>query len=47
MIVFGWALLVDILSPLFLQTAIKEGGYGFTSTQNAACEFLIKLCVLF
>lgn len=38
-VLFGWALLLSILSPIFLQTPVKLGGYGFTPTQNAAFSF--------
>ena len=37
LVVFGWLLLNDILSPTFLQTPLEEGGYDFTPVQNAAC----------
>lgn len=39
MIIFGWALIIDILSPLFLQTPLNKGGYAFTATQNAGFSF--------
>jgi hypothetical protein len=37
LVIFGWVLLNDILSPVFLQTPLGEGGYGFTPIQSGAC----------
>ncbi|CAD6565560.1 MAG: hypothetical protein ASARMPRED_007328 [Alectoria sarmentosa] len=39
MIFFGWALLLNIISPVLLEKPAEEGGYGFTSAQIAAFNF--------
>ena len=38
MLFFGWNLLLNVLTPTFLQTPTSKGGYGFTPEQNAACR---------
>ncbi|KAL9617545.1 MAG: hypothetical protein Q9160_007662 [Pyrenula sp. 1 TL-2023] len=36
---FGWAVAVNTLLSIFLQTPSEAGGYGFTPTQNALFTF--------
>lgn len=43
---FGWAVSVNILLGVFLQTPVEAGGYGFTPTENAAFSFLTWAAVL-
>lgn len=36
---FGFYVALNALTPVWLQLPVKAGGiYGFTVTQNAACE---------
>ena len=37
---FGFAAFFNIVLTVFLQDPIDEGGYAFTPTQNAACEYI-------
>lgn len=38
---FGWAVMISVLLTVFLQQPLSEGGYGFSTTQNAAFLFSI------
>lgn len=42
---FGFYVALNALTPVWLQLPVKAGGiYGFTVTQNAACE-LQRICL--
>lgn len=43
---FGWAVSVNILLGVFLQTPVEAGGYGFTPVNNACFSFLTWGAVL-
>lgn len=34
----GFLIGIGITSTIFLQSPVKEGGYGFSPSQNAACS---------
>jgi hypothetical protein len=34
---FSWAVVITTDTSIYLQTPVKEGGYGFTPYQNAYC----------
>ena len=41
--IFGFYVGLGVTSPIFLQTPVAEGGYGFTPLQNAACVSIFLL----
>ncbi len=43
MINFGWFVTINTLLTVFLENPVREGGYGFTPQQNAACMFRITV----
>lgn len=44
LISFGFFVAMNAITPVWLQKPVKEGGYGFTSRQNALCKpFLSSL----
>ena len=42
----GFLIGVGITSSIFLQTPEKDGGYGFSPLQNAACQSFVWMCLL-
>ncbi|KAK4496189.1 hypothetical protein PRZ48_012169 [Zasmidium cellare] len=47
LITFGWAVAVTVLVPVFLQTPVSQGGYGFTPTANASFSFVTWISAAF
>jgi hypothetical protein len=39
LVTFGWAVAVNTLIGVFLQTPVELGGYGFSPSQNAECQY--------
>lgn len=46
-VTFGWAVAVNTLLGVFLQTPVELGGYGFSPSQNAECQYLDEILVYF
>lgn len=44
---FGWAVAVNTLLAVFLQSPVREGGYAFTPTQNALFTFNSWVAIVF
>lgn len=43
---FGWSVATTVLVPVYLQTPVAQGGYGFTPTANACFSFVTWITVL-
>ena len=44
-ITFGFYVALNALTPVWLQKPVKQGGYGFDVTDNAACKSsLVAIC---
>jgi hypothetical protein len=44
---FGWSVGVNTVLGVALQTPVEVGGYGFTPSQNALCEYRLSLTILY